>query len=150
MKKVFSLLMTAVFLISVLSVCVSAKEAEDILLSRTVETLENGDVVTVELYESALQPRTWKTGYKVYTYNSNGQAIWDLKVDGTFTYTYGVSSQATGAKATVRIYDSKASYVSKNAYTSGSTATATGTVTYMLSVITRSVSVSCDKYGNLF
>lgn len=150
MKKILTFLMTAVLLISALSICVSAKEPEDILLSRTLETLENGDVVITELYENAVQPRTGKTGYKVGSYTSGEKTIWNVRVDGSFTYTYGVSSQATAAKATVKIYDSNASYVSRSAYTSGNTATATGTVTYLHSTTTRSVSISCDKYGNLY
>lgn len=149
MKKAFSLLMVTVLLVSVLSIVVSAHELEDILISKTEETLDNGDVVIIELYENAIQPRTGKNGYKIYNYTSGGKVVWNVKVDGAFTYTYGVSSEATGATATVGIYDSNAKYVSKNAYTSGNTATATGTVVYNLSTITRSVSVSCDRYGNL-
>ncbi len=148
MKKFLSLILVLALFVSVLSLGVSAQGTEDILISRTEEVLDNGDVIITELYENALQPRTGKNGYKVYTYTSGGKTIWTLTVDGSFEYTYGVSSEATGAKATVRIYDSSATYVSKNAYVFGNTATATGTVYYYAN-ITRSVSVSCDRYGNL-
>lgn len=149
MKKILSLILVLALFVSVLSLGVSAQEPKDILISRTEETLDNGDVVIIELYENAMQPRTGKNGYKVYTYTSGGKTIWTLTVDGSFTYTYGVSSEATGAKATVRLYDSNAKYVSRNAYTSGNTATATGTVAYNGISVTRSVSISCDRYGNL-
>ena len=72
-----------------------------------------------------------------------------LSVKGSFTYN-GSSSSATAAEATVTIYSSKASFVSKNAYTSGKTATATGTIKYDAVQTTRSASVSCDKNGNLY
>lgn len=150
MKKFISVVLASLLFISC-TVFVSAKEPQDILVSRTVEVLENGDTIVTELYENAIQPRTGKSGHKDYTYrNSSGTAIWGVTVDGTFTYNYGVSSTATSATATVKIYSSNADFVSKNAYTSGNTATATGTVSYNASVMTRSVSVSCDKYGNLY
>lgn len=73
-----------------------------------------------------------------------------LPVNGSFTYNYGVSSQATSASATVQIFNNNATFVSKNAYTSGNTATATATVRYAAAITTKSTSVSCDKYGNLY
>lgn len=149
MKKIVSVLLVMVLAVSLLSVGASAKEPEDILISRTVETLENGDMIITELYENAIQPRTGKNGYKIYSYASAGRTIWDLTVNGAFEYTYGVSSRATTAIATVRIYDSRAELVSKEAYTSGSTAVARATVSYNGISVTRSVSITCDKYGNL-
>jgi len=151
MKKVISILFVAMFIAGCCSLSVLAVEPQDILLSRTVETLDNGDSIIVELYENAMQPRTGKSGFRTYTYrNAAGSDIWAVTVNGTFSYTYGVSSTATSASATVEIFNRNASFVSKNAYTSGNTATATGTVFYNASVMTRSVSVSCDKYGNLY
>lgn len=73
-----------------------------------------------------------------------------LPVNGSFTYNYGVSSQATSVSATVQIFNNNATFVSKNAYTSGNTATATATVRYAAAITTKSTSVSCDKYGNLY
>lgn len=151
MKKYLSALLACLLVISCCTVSVSAEEQQDILLSRTVEVLDNGDMIVTELYQSAIQPRTGKSGHKDYIHrNANGTDIWSVTVYGTFTYNYGVSSEATGATATVNIFNRKAEFVSKNAYTSGNTATATATVRYDSMLTTRSVSVSCDKYGNLF
>lgn len=150
MKRVFSVLVVFCLFIGLCAVSAMAKENEDTLISRTVEILDNGDSIVTELYLDAVQPRTGTKGHKVSTYKANGAAIWDVTVNGTFTYNYGVSSEATGATATVNIFNRKAEFVSKNAYTSGNTATATATVRYDSMLTTRSVSVSCDKYGNLF
>lgn len=151
MKRVLSIILVAVLTVSFCSLSVSAEKADDVLLSKTVDTLDNGDTITVELYKSAVQPRTGTTGHRIMTYkNSAGSTIWTLTVNGTFTYDYGVSSTATASSAVVNIFSSNATYISKSAYTSGNTATATGTVRYNTVSTTRSVSVSCDKYGNLY
>ncbi len=150
MKKAISILLIILLTVSCCPFSAAAAEPEDILLSRTVEVLDNGDTVVTELYQDAVQPRTGKKGHKVFTYrNSSGAAVWDVTVDGTFTYRYGVSSTADSATATVNIYSDSAKFIRKNAYTSGNTATATGTVSYNSVPIARSVSVSCDIYGNL-
>lgn len=151
MKRFLSILLTALVFIACFSFSALAAEPRDMLLSRTEEVLENGDVLVTELYRDAVQPRTGASGYKVYTYrDSDGTTVWALTVNGSFTYNYGVSSQATGASATVNIYSSSAKFVTKDAYTRGNTATATATVKYNSVAMSRSVSVSCDKYGNLY
>jgi hypothetical protein len=150
MKKVFALLLCCMLVISLCPTGVFAFEPEDILVKRTVEWLENGDSITTEVYEYAIQPRSGKTGYASTIYNnSSGTTIWKVTVTGTFTYN-GTSSSATSATATVNTYSTSASFVSKNAYTSGNTATATATVKYLHSQTTRSAKISCDKNGNLY
>lgn len=149
MKKAVSLVLALLMIAALFTITVSAEESKGTLISQTVENLENGDYVVTELYESAIQPRTGKSGSKTSTYYSGGTAIWAVTVQGTFTYTYGVSSSATGSTAYVNTYSSSATYIGKNAYYTGSTATASGTVKYNNVTNTRSVSVSCDKYGNL-
>ena len=93
---------------------------------------------------------TSKSGSKTKTYYSaSNTAIFSVTVTGGFSYTYGVSASATSSVATVYIFDSSATFVSKNAYTSGATAYATGTVKYRGNSATLTVSLTCDKYGNL-
>ncbi len=151
MKKLLSILLIATLIVGCCSLSASAQEPQDILLSRTVEILDNGDSVVVELYKNAIQPRTGTSGHRTYTYyNSSGAQIWSVTVNGTFSYTYGVSSTATGASAVVNIYDSRASFQSKNAWTSGNTAWASGTVKYNGVQATRNAKISCDIYGNLY
>jgi hypothetical protein len=151
MKRNIAVLLCLIMLFTLMSFPVSASEPKDILVKRTVEILENGDTITTEIYECAIQPRSGKNGYATATYvNAAGTAIWQLTVTGSFTYN-GVSSRATSADATVYINNTtNAKFVSKNAYTSGATATGTATVTYLDSRTTRSASVSCDKNGNLY
>ncbi len=150
MKRFVALLISCVLVLSLCSLPTVAAEPGDILVKQTVEFLDNGDSITTEVYECAVQPRSTKTGYASATYkNSAGTAIWKVTVTGTFTYN-GTSSSATSASASVSTYTTKAEFISKNAYTSGKTATATGTVKYDLYQTTRSVSVSCDKNGNLY
>lgn len=151
MKKLLAMVLSVLLLISLCSTAAMAATREDTLLSRSEEILENGDYIVTELYKNAMQPRTGASGYSTSTYyNASGSAIWDVTVQGYFSYTYGVSSTATSATAYVNIYNSNASFVSKDAYTSGNTATATGTISYRSIPASRSVSVSCDKYGNIY
>lgn len=149
MKRVLALVLT-VLLLSSFSMVAFAAPA-DKLISTTTEYSEDGSYIVTEIYESAIQPRTGKTGYAESTYySSNGSKIFVVTVNGTFSYVEAVTSAATSATASVSIYSNKASFVSKNAYTSGATAVATGTVNYSGDTITRTVTLTCDKYGNLF
>lgn len=150
MKRIIAVSLCLMMLFTLMSSPISASEPKDILVKRTIEILDNGDTIVTEVYECAIQPRSEKTGYATGTYvNSAGTAIWKLTVTGSFTYD-GFTSTATSAEASVSIYKTKAEFVSKNAYTSGATATGTATVTYNDSRTTRSASVSCDKNGNLY
>lgn len=151
MKKLIFILSVCLLLLSIISIGASAEAPEVILQSRSVEVLENGDTFVTELYMPAVQPRTGATGYRTGTYyNASGSAIWAVTVNGSFTYNYGVSSKATSASATVQIYNNNATFLSKNAYTSGNTATATASVRYAAYTTNKSISVSCDVYGNLY
>lgn len=150
MKKIVSFLVVIVTLLTMMPVASIAAEPEDILLSKTVEVLDNGDVVTYELYKNAIQPRAGISGYNTCTHSSaSGVKLFSVTVHGTFSYNYGISSSATSASAEVSILNRDASFISKSATKSGATATAYGTVSYSGKSITRSVSISCDKYGNL-
>lgn len=151
MKKLTAIFFACLMFMAIFSVNAGAQTTEDILISRTVDVLENGDTFVTELYQPAFQPRTGATGYKTGTYyNASGSAIWAVTVTGHFTYNYGVSSRADSASATVKIYNNNATFVSKNAYTSGNTATATASVRYAAYTTSKSTSVSCDAYGNLY
>ena len=151
MKKLISIFLCVVLAFSILSVSVSAQESGDILLSQEVQILENGDMVTTEIYLNTAQPLTGISAHKDSTYSTaSGKKMWALRVYGTFTYTYGVSSSATAAAAEIIIYDSGCKEVSKNAYTHGNTATATGSAQYGGAVTNWHVDLSCDIYGNLY
>lgn len=151
MKRFIGLLLCFIVLVSSFSTFAFANESTDILLNCTYEYFDNGDYIVTELYENVSQSRgLTKTGTAIATYyNSANTKIWDLRVEGTFTYSYGVSSEATSSTATIVTYTSTAVPKSKNAYTSGNTAYGSGTVNYSASVATMNAHVSCDVYGNL-
>lgn len=150
MKKVVSAFLSLFLVFSVLSIGVSAQEPEDILLSREVEILENGDTITTEIYLNAVQPLTGISGHKRSTYSTaSGKDMWAVIVNGTFNYTYGVSCEATYAGAIVELYDNGCKFISKNAYTHSNAATATCSVQYGGAVSNASVTLYCDIYGKL-
>lgn len=150
MRRFLILILTVLVAASALTITAAAAPG-DRLVSTSTEYLEDGSFIVTSVYEFAIQPRTGKTGYKEAVYRaSDGTKIFFVTVDGAFEYTYGVSSKATGAKATVAIYSSQASYVSRNAYTSGASAIATGVVKYNGNTVSKAVVLSCDKYGNLY
>lgn len=149
MKRFLSFFLVTLLLICFFSVTAIA-EPEDKLISTSVEYLEDGSYFVTNVYESAIQPRTGLIGSKDSTYyGSDGTKIFVVTVNGTFSYVYGSSAGATGATAVVSIYSNKASYVSKSAYTRDASAYAVGTVSYNGINITRTVVLTCDKYGNL-
>ena len=150
MKRLVSVLLSVILVVGVLSVSASARGPEDILLSREVEVLENGDTITTEIYLNAVQPMSGTYGYKKSIYSTaSGKDMWAVIVNGTFTYTYGVSSQATSAEAIVELYDNGCKFISKNAYTHSNAATATCSVQYGGAVSNASVTLYCDIYGKL-
>lgn len=150
MKNLFSLFLCGLFVVSVFFIPASAAEPEDILISHTVEILDNNDYIITEVYESAIQPRSSKTGYGVAEYyNANGTLMWNVVVTGTFTYN-GVTSYATSSSVAVNAFSNKVTFISKSANYSGNTATGTGTVQYNLVQTTLTARVSCDKNGNLY
>lgn len=156
MKRTILLFFAIMLLVSLLSVSIDASEDRPIVGYSSIEYLDNGDYIVTELtinQPKGLSPNntlTVKSGSKTKSYYaSNGTKIWSVTVNGTFSYTYGVSSTATSSAATVNLFSANASFVRKSASTSGNTATATGTVAYSSVSTTMTVSVSCDKYGNL-
>ncbi len=150
MKRFLAFVLTMLLLFSSFSMAAFAAPV-DKLISTTTEYFDDGSYVVTNVYENAIQPRTGKTGAKEATYyTANGSRVFVVTVNGTFSYVEAVTSAATGATATVSIYSNKASFVSKNAYTSGASAIATGTVNYSGDTITKTVTLTCDKYGNLF
>ena len=150
MKRFFALISTAILLMFSLSVLAGAAETTDQLVSTSVEYLDNGDYIVTEVYRPAIQLYAGTNGYATATYrNSAGSSIFSVTVYGTFTYN-GSTSSATSASASVNIYVSNASFVSKNAYTSGASAYGTGTVRYNDSNCSVTARVSCDKNGNLY
>lgn len=85
--------------------------------------------------------------------NANGNVMWSVTVTATFSYN-GTSSTCTNASASATSNNSD--WVISNYYASHSgnsgTATATAKKYYMsvpIDTVTKSVTLSCDKNGNL-
>lgn len=149
-ETIFLFVVAIAIFVSSFAVYASAKEPKDLLISRSIEYLDNGDYVVTEVYKPIAQPLSGTSGYKSSTYTaSSGTRVFVVTVYGTFNYN-GSTSSATSASASVDIYNANASFVSKNAYTSGASAYATGTVKYGGINISRTVSLTCDKNGNLY
>lgn len=149
MKKLLSVLFCVLVFCSVFAVTASAQEGEKVLISRTVEYLEDGSYYVDEVYETNPMLRSTKSGSKAsYYVSGSGTTIYSVIVTGTFSYN-GSTSSATNSTATVRIYVPNATPNGKSAYTSGSTAYATGSVICEGITLRRTVSISCDKNGNL-
>lgn len=149
MKQKAALLLVLAMVIALIPMAALAAPAEDILVSHSVEYLGNGESIETEVYKCAIQPRTGTNGYKTATYRIGGTAIWAVTVNGSFSYTSGVSCRATSASAVVDIYSSAASFVSKDAYTNYNSAIASAVVRYNGINTSKSVTLSCDTYGNL-
>jgi hypothetical protein len=132
MRKAVRLMFLLISYCAVLLVIANATDGST--MSSVRIDLPNGDYVieTISENENAALTRASSTqsGYKTSVYyNSSNVAIFGVRVDGVFCYT-GASSWATSSAATVYIYDSSASYVSKLASYSSNYATATGKVKY--------------------
>lgn len=93
-----------------------------------------------------------KTASKTLTYRrSSGEALWYVKVTGTFSYD-GITSVCTASSVTAGSYDVNWKISSKSSSKSGNTAkgTATGKCyfdTTVVQTITKTVSLTCSKTG---
>jgi len=150
MKKILSLAFTLLFTLNALSLPVFASEASLDKLESYVEDCADGGYFVIEIgtYETLARAST-KSGYKTATYyTGSGKAVWAVRIDGDFIYN-GTSSSATSASATVYTYEAKAEFVSKNAYTSGASAIGSATMKYGTANTYKTVTLTCDKNGNL-
>lgn len=151
MKKASHFLLTLIIFCAIFFTTANASD-ESITSSVRID-LPNGDYVIETVTENAdistTRAASTKSGHKTSVYyNSSNVAIFSVRVDGTFSYT-GSSSWSTSASATVYIYDDSASFVSKTSSYDSNYATATGKVKYNYVTIPRTVTLYCDKNGNL-
>lgn len=143
--------MLCCFTALILPVCAAEPVPQTRLISETRFDLPDGGYIIEELVENSALTRAsgTKSGYKTSTrYNSNGHALYAVEVIGSFEYD-GSIAKATSASASVYIYDSDVSYVSKSSNYSSNFATATGRVEYLGVREARTATLYCDKNGNL-
>lgn len=152
MKRFLSLLICCLLIGNIFALSVAAVESEDeeqIIISQTVENMGNDCYYIETIYVPAIQPyANAKTGTKTAECIASGRTIYTISVTGTFTYD-GSTSDATSAAVSISTHVASASILSRNAYTSGASAIATGSVSYLGLTLQKTVTLTCDKNGNL-
>lgn len=153
MKKYILLFVCVLLISNTLVISASATESDNqndqILVSETVEYISDDLYYVERIYIPSIQPYgNTKTGTKTAACVSSGTTIFAISVTGNFTYD-GTTSDATSASYSIATYVENAKIKSGNAYTSGSSAIATGSVSYLGITLQKTVTLTCDKNGNL-
>ena len=86
--------------------------------------------------------------------NSDGELEWKYTLNGTFSYTYGVSATCTNASYSQTIYKGNWTFSNGSATASGATARGVGHYEKKFLFITIQsadvdITLVCDKYGNV-
>lgn len=151
MKRCFAIWICILLISNTLALPVAATQTENeqIIVSQTIEHINDECYFIETIYVPSIQPYSGsKTGTKVAECVSSGTTIYTLSVTGTFTYD-GTTADATSAKCAIATHVSNATISSRNAYTSGASAIATGSVVYYGITLQKTVTLTCDKNGNL-
>ncbi len=164
MKKLLSIILTAIIFISLFNFNTSATTynatlKNEVIISETTEYFEDGSSITTTITQivSQNQTRATKTvsGSKTKTAkNSSGSVLYKFKVTGTFNVNIGVSATCTAVSCSASDLASGWSLDSSSTSKSGNTANATGIFKYkVLGITTRTqetkASLSCDANGTL-
>lgn len=135
---------------------ISAYAEEKTAKTVEVEYLDNGDYIETILQEFPTYSRASTIkGSKTSNYkNSSGTTMWSVTVIGTFSYTSGKSSQCTSVSGSSATYSSSWKVTGANTSKNGNKANASATGTQIvngvvISTLSRTVTLSCDSYGNL-
>ena len=135
-----------------------SQDNADILISESVEYLEDGSSITTSVYKSPILSRAAtyeQPGSKTITFkDSNGKILWKYTLSAIFVVNPGVSATCKSASGTPFIYDNSWSVVSNKPSRSGNKAT--GTITMQKKLLgtvvqttTQTVNLTCDANGNL-
>lgn len=120
-----------------------------VLLSENVIHIDESTFYIERIYIPEISPYSnVRTGTKTTQCVHNGSLVFAVSVTGQFTYD-GVSARATSASGAVSRYVANASVSSSNAYTSGASAIASASVSYLGATLSRTVTLTCDANGNL-
>ena len=148
MKRMTSTILAVLVLLCCLSAAAGADSPTETI------RLENGDYIELTVQTLPVRAAMNRSGTKSCSYrNSDGTLAWKAILHGSFTYN-GSTSSCTSASCTVSVYNDDWSLVSKSAVKNGNAAEATVVMGYkVLGVaaekITRQLTLSCDKNGNL-
>lgn len=160
MKKTLTLLLAITLLISIFAFPANASSEPSIAVPGTVvdvEYLDNGDYIITTIEDNSIILPDASTNSTTVTktktssfYNSAGDVMWYIKVQGTFTYD-GSTSKCNSAAHKAAAIGSTWSIRSASSSKSGNTATATATARHTSGVgyndYTRSVTLKCSKTG---
>lgn len=149
MKRILTILCCLTLLLGIIPFCAFASEPVP-QTTQTVEYLEDGSYIVTELEVTPAIARTARSYTKTSTYyTASNTAVFSVSLTGNFNYTYNVSCSATSQSISVAVYANSASFVSKTSSHSGATVYGTGKVSYLGKTLSLSVSITCDKYGNV-
>ena len=166
MKKISSLFISVLLLITSFSILTNAQSIESInlneqIVSKNIEIFDDYYVlITVKeqctpLNTQSVQSSSYtKTGSKEYkAYNKDGEVIWKFTIMGNFTVVSGISANCTKATYSFSILGSGWSLKSGNAYKSSNQAIGDATFQHKtLFIVTDTKSchvvLSCDSNGN--
>lgn len=116
--------------------------------STETEYLDDGDYIVTEI-ASYDDNASIKSSTKVSAfYDENGKMLFSISVDGNFSYD-GKESVATYSYGSAEFIDSSIKLVDQKAYCDSGTATAVLTISYHGDIITKTVTISCDKNGKI-
>lgn len=124
------------------------------LTETSIEMLDNGDYIeTIITYYDTNTRAATKSGSKTSNYkNSDGDTLWSVTVNGTFTYN-GTTSSCTSVSRSASAYADGWSIKSSSCSKSGNCATATATATQRILIATKdytmTVNLYCSPYGIL-
>lgn len=120
----------------------------------TIQFLDNGDYIetTIIYYKTDSRAAT-KSGSKTASYTeSDGDVMWTVTVNGTFTYN-GTTSSCTSVSRSTTAPGANWSIKSSSCSKSGNCATATATATHKGVLISKDYSMTanlyCSPYGIL-
>ena len=152
MKRCFlSLVLAVILVVGMLSIECFAVTTDS---QTEIRYLDDGGYIITTIEEAGVRATDSKTGTKTNSkYNSDGSLEWQIILRGVFTYT-GTTSTCKESTIAVNIYDSNYNEVSRSATKSGNTASGSATISrkvlgITVSTNTYSISLSCDKNGNL-
>lgn len=120
-----------------------------VMLSETITYVDESTYYIERIYvPEVCMYSNIRTGTKTAQGVRSGKVIFTLSVTGQFTYD-GITAKATSASGGINVHVAGASLNSSNAYTSGASAIATVSVSYLGATLNKTVTLTCDANGNL-
>ena len=141
MKK---LILSVCLIIGIASITTLPIQAEEYSYEESIEVIE----------ESITRTTSTKIAKKTGSYkNSSGTVLWSVTVTGTFSYN-GSTSSCTKSVVSTHINNSRWSISKSSSSKSGNKATATAIAKCtsdgaVVSTVSKTVTLTCDKDGNL-